>query len=463
MHKIDNHGWHMHRSISDPMADLERFVHGCSEDPLTRVMATTALVLALCQTAGPAMISQPPGFLLIRADDGEEDPIDQLMRRMTGSSQPTARPKPEEFARNRRTMQAALAQKRDGGASGAIADYFGFDRSQDEHLANVFLKAMADNCGRGRVGWYAHRHDEEFGWCTDSTGHVILRVERPEDTLQLMKDIRLHPERLVHPVGYGSRIVEEEKKLSLVGSLPATDWHPDLAAGVVGHALPVLFLPHAADKELIVPGDGALEWIGIALASEATGSPDRPVAAYSRLGQILRGTMEQRLTPIRDRLRHFPSDYEWFVMHSLRELVMCCSRLVGIVAPARSTYEELSRVIELLFGHVLHGVRLGVEALGWHGYGFACPGGHEAAQRVLRAIREHGTMSKRDLLRHQQWLDAESRDGIIDVLVGEGLVARFENQVCAMSFGEYWRYAAHRCSDGMPEMSKPAPRQETAA
>jgi hypothetical protein len=247
-------------------------------------------------------------------------------------------------------------------------------------------------------------------------------------------------------------MVEEEKKLSLVGSLPAAGWHAELAAGVVDHALPVLFLPHTADKQLVLPANRAIEWLGIALAAEATGSPDRPVNAYERLGQILGGKLELRLAPIRDRLRHFPSDYEFFVMRSLRELLMCCSRLVGIVAPAGSTYEELSRMIELLYGHVLHGVRLGVEVLGWHGFGFACPGGPKPAQRVLGAIRKHGSMSKRDLQRDQQWLTAESRDAILDVLVREGLIERFENQVHALPFGGYWRHVAHRCADGMPEL-----------
>ena len=454
MHEIDNPGWHMHRSMTNPMADLKQFIRGCSEDPVTRVMSVTALVLALCQAAGPAMMAQPAGFLLIRADDGETDPIDRLMWDMTGMSKPSERPAPEEFERNRRTMKAALAQMQDAGASGAIADFFGFSKNRNEQFTTTFHSAMRNNCGDGRVGWYANRRDPEFGWCTDGTGHTILRVDRSEVRLQFMEDIRLHPERLVNPACSDEQMTEQAKKLSLVGSLPVADWHPDLAEGVVGLALPVLFLPHAAEKALILPPHRAIEWLGIALAAEANGSLDRPVTAYDRLGQIMNGKVELCLSPLRERLRYFPSDYEFFVMRTLRELLMCCSRLVGIVAPAASTYEDLSRMIELLYDHVLHGVRLGVEALGWHGYGFACPGGPKPAQCVLEAIREHGSMSKRDLQRDQQWLTAESRDAILDVLVREGLIERFENQVRALPFGGYWRHVAHRCADGMPEFKK---------
>ena len=454
MYRIDNPGWDQHRSMTNPMADLEQFILGCSEDPVTRVMTTTALVVALCQAAGPAMVSKPPGFLLIRADDGEADPIDGLMRDMTGFSKPSPRPAPEEYERNRQTMKAALVQMGDGGASGEIADFFGFARTRNEQLAATFHSALQNNCGDGRVGWYANRRDPEFGWCSDGTGHAILRVERPEDWTQLMEDIRLHPERLVNPEGCGKGMEAKERKLSLAGSLAASDWDQDLAAGVVGMALPVFFLPHSADKGLVLPAHRAIEWLGIALASEANGSPDRPVTAYERLGQLLNGKMELCLSPLRERLRHFPSDYEFFVKRSIRELVMCCSRLVGIVAPAGTTMEKRSRMIEMLYSHVLHGIRLGIEALGWHGYGFACPGGHKSAQLVLKTIWEEGSLTKRDLLRRHQWLDAGTRDAILDALVKEGLVETFENQIRGLPFGGYWRHVAHRCADGMPVLEK---------
>jgi hypothetical protein len=104
-----------------------------------------------------------------------------------------------------------------------------------------------------------------------------------------------------------------------------------------------------------------------------------------------------------------------------------------------------------LFNHVLQGVCLGVEALGWHAYGIASPGGCEPARRVLRAVREHDSMSKRDLQRHQQWLTAESRDAILAALVAEGLVAITGNEITALPFADYWRHLLQRSFTGMPE------------
>jgi hypothetical protein len=104
-----------------------------------------------------------------------------------------------------------------------------------------------------------------------------------------------------------------------------------------------------------------------------------------------------------------------------------------------------------LFTQIMEGLSLGVEVLGWHAYGFECPGGCEAARRVLRAVREHGSMSKRDLQRHQQWLTAESRDAILPALVAEGLVAINGNEVTALPFADYLRHILRRSFGEMPE------------
>ena len=47
MYKIHNHGWVRHCQTQNPLNDVGRFIHECAEDRATRVMSTTALVLAL--------------------------------------------------------------------------------------------------------------------------------------------------------------------------------------------------------------------------------------------------------------------------------------------------------------------------------------------------------------------------------------------------------------------------------
>jgi hypothetical protein len=452
MYRIDNPGWHMHRKTRNPMADVGCFMRQCAEDPVTRVMATTSMVLALCQAAGPSMVSQPPGFILINAGNEPVDPIDVLMKNLTGMSRPEPRPKPEDYERNRRTMKAMLALKQQQPSPDeAVRDFFGLPEPEGCPLAERFRTAMADNCGRGRAGWYADRRDEEFGWFTDATGHTILRLDRPEDLLQLKEDVRLHPERLIHPVGYGTRMCEESKRLSVAGSLPVADWDNYMAQGVVGLALPLLFLPHTASHPLVMPGDLAIEWIGFALAAEAVGAPDTPVDAYARLDLIQRPWFKERIARLRERLRHLPADYEFFTTRAVREMLPCCQRLAGIVAPSGTTREHRTNFGFDLFANVMQGICLGIEALGWHGFGFGNPGGHEPVRRVLRAIRERGSLSKRDLLRNQQWLTAGSRETILAELSAEGLIAITDNEITTLPFTGYWQHVLRRSFAGTPE------------
>jgi hypothetical protein len=437
-------------------------MHECAKDPVTRVMSTTALVLALCQTAGPTMMSQPPGFIMINAGEEPADPIDAVLKTLIGMTRPKSRPTAEDFERNRQTMKVLLLEKKHS-RDKPIFDFFNLPEQGGSRQSARFLSALANNYGSGRAGWYADRRDVDYGWVTDASGHTILRLDRAEDLRQVREDVRLHPERINHPSGYGPEMKEELKKLSLAGSLPAADWDDHLADGIIHNTLPVLFLPHTASQPLITPGHLALDWIGFALAGEAVQSHTTPVEIYQRLDLIKLPWFRERITQLRLRLRYFPADYEFFVMRTLRELLPCCRRLVAITANGRTQQEEQLNLTFDLFSTALHGVALSIEALGWHGYGFECPGGQNALRRVLRAVRERGSLSKRDLQRNQQWLTAENRDAIIVALVAEGLVMTTDNEITALPFADYWQRIIYRSFGEMPEPRwQGAPRRQEA-
>ena len=57
---------------------LAEFMGGCSPDPATRTIATTALVLSLWQVAGWRMTHRPPSLLLLNATESTPDPIDRM-------------------------------------------------------------------------------------------------------------------------------------------------------------------------------------------------------------------------------------------------------------------------------------------------------------------------------------------------------------------------------------------------
>ena len=68
------------RKIGEPKhAVLAGFIHGCSPDPATRTMATTALVFSLWQLAGRRMSPRPPSMILLNAGEAAPDPIDALV------------------------------------------------------------------------------------------------------------------------------------------------------------------------------------------------------------------------------------------------------------------------------------------------------------------------------------------------------------------------------------------------
>jgi hypothetical protein len=257
---------------------------------------------------------------------------------------------------------------------------------------------------------------------------------------------------------------EEAKLLSIAGSLPVADWDTHLTDSIVRNAIPVLFLPHTAKMPLVPPGHLALEWIGFALAGEAADSRATPVKPYQRLDLIKPQDVRERIARLRERLHHVPADYEFFVTRTVRELLPCCRRLVGIIAPGGTPDAEQLDLTFDLFTTVLQGVCLGVEALGWHGYGFDSPGGHDPVQRVLRAVRERGSLSKRGLQRNQQWLTAEGRDAILAVLAAEGLVTINHNEITAAPFANYWQRILHRSFGDTPEPRwQGAPRRQESA
>jgi hypothetical protein len=384
------------------------------------------------------------------------------MKTLVGMTPPEPRPKVETFERNRQTMKALLIQKKQQ-APNPVYDYFGLPETGECELTPRFLSLLADNHGRGRAGWYADRRDVDYGWVTDASGHSILRLDRDGDFRQLRDDVRLHPERLIRPTGYGAEMKEVSKKLSLAGSLPAAEWDNNLADSIVQNAIPIIFLPHTASEPLVTPGDLALEWIGFALAGEAATSQAIPVEAYQRLDPITLPWFKERITRLRERLLHFPADYEFFVMRTVRELLPSCRRLVGIMARRGTSESEQLNLTFDLFTTTLHGIALGIEALGWHGYGYDSPGGREPICRVMRAVRERGSVSKRDLLRNQQWLTAESRDAILAVLAAEGLTMMTNNEITALPLADYWHRITHSSVNEMPEPRwQGAPRQQEA-
>lgn len=451
MYKINNPGWHMHCERHDPLNDLGNFIHDCAEDPVTRVMGTTALVLALAQASGPTMLRQPPGFLLINASSGATDQIDEVMKNLTGLERPQVRPEAESYERHLRTMEVAL--KTSASAPRPIRSLptpsRGTVRHEPRPLPDPYQDALYHAFGSGRVRCYSHAYDDRFGWAgSESSRHLILRVNSEDDRLQLRHDLRQRAKILLHPQGYGTLMHLETKTLSIAGSLQTAEWDLEGTVSIIENSIPVLFLPHTADKQLVIPEE--LHWLSIGLASDSGKVAHDPLSAWLKIGDIGGEGIQQQILRLRERLTHFPVDYEFYLMSTVRELLNWCVTLVSAMSMHGEPLEDQRALLMDLYSMVLQGISLGIESLGWHGYGFASTCDRAQTCKVLMTIRKCGSIAKRDLLRQLQWLKADRRDQILAAFEAEGIVRLTSHEVLSVPFADYWQQVSQRVGTGLP-------------
>ena len=451
MFKIHNPAWKMHCQHSNPSAELTRFIHGCSKDDMTRSMAVAAAVLALGQLGGPRMIQRPPGYLLVNAGGLAADPIDQVVKKLTGISGPKPTGDPESFKRNRAMMESRVNEVIQAENKGRnLTSEFMIPRCMDfgENRRLAF--------GGDRVGYYAARHDEAFGWIADQTNHVILRLDRAEDHARFREDLRHGLEKLIEPAGYGDTLLHQPKSLSIAGAVSAEQWDASLVSVIVGWGLPVLFLPHAAGKPLESTDAQCLNMIAMGLEAEIATHRHEPVIAADSVFDD--DWLNCRLGRLRHRLLHFPAGYDFFVQRTIRELDEWCKRLATIVA-MDGTDETLAIALwRDLYAIAFHGICLGIESLGWHAYGFHPGCARKEARNLLATLRKNGTIERRELLRKLPWLNAESRDAILGRLEAEGLVTLKGKDVTAVSFADFLRGIPARTGISAPLlMSKVTP------
>jgi len=196
MFEIRHDVWQRYRAKHDPFANLAWFVAHGSADPVTRIVGVTAMLLSFLQAAGPGMIAQPPGFLLVRAGGKgreEEDPIYQVMKKLTGLDGGQERPGEEEFARNRMTMQCVFKKHHEmlhKAGFKYLSDSSGMLAQLREQNISQFRKLQSETFGNRRARYYADRRDTQFGWITDDSGHAVLRLERETDWVALREDGR---------------------------------------------------------------------------------------------------------------------------------------------------------------------------------------------------------------------------------------------------------------------------------
>lgn len=162
-----------------PRQGFGQLMRECAPDPVTRSVATAAVVLALAQVGGSRAMAPPPGFLLLNTGQAAADPIDRVAAGLTGYDLPWPPGPPDERRWQRRQLRY-LAKMLELGITGK-------DPAVRADLANWhgdFVRYRTEVCGGDRGGPYARRHDRELGWITDLSGHVVARLEDKRDRLR---------------------------------------------------------------------------------------------------------------------------------------------------------------------------------------------------------------------------------------------------------------------------------------
>jgi hypothetical protein len=121
----------------------------------------------------------------------------------------------------------------------------------------------------------------------------------------------------------------------------------------------------------------------------------------------------------------------------------------------------------LLTGAALafHGVSLGIDWLGWHGYGFRAGCSRQEVVKLLAAVRgaDGATISRRELQLKLQWLQTGKRDAILERLQDEGLVILNDKHVAAVSAEDYLRSIPARSGVPAPTLRWEKPPGEPPA
>ena len=386
------------------------------------------------------------------------DPLDKFARSSSGCRQ-AADPEDNEGhylndgkTSNRQFMRK-IAKRNDQSAEQCPAK---FEAWMNQYQP-LWMMAKRNCFGHGRSGQYARMWDTELGLMTDDDGSIILRVERDLDHARLREDITKYPDNLLRPLGRDNRAGITIKAAAVSGSLTPAQWDATIVTSVLREGLPILFLPHVTQKPLKTPE----RWFVTMMEFEkyCHGLPTdihriRPIRGkLDDWGK----SIENR---VRSRLKSLPAAYEFFVLQVLRELPAVCVEIARFMAVRDSTVEEVAALIHDLRSHAAHGIALGLESLAFHCCGIE--GCDKATARSLLAfVREKGSVSRRDIQRKLQKLDAESLGVVLTKLVAEGLVTlEGERTVHAVTLEAFLRSLPSRTGYSAPELLTKAPRDQ---
>jgi len=420
---------------------LADFIHGCSPDPATRTVATTALVLSLWQLQGRAFTPEVPSMLLLHAGESTDDPIDQFIRGLVYNAEEN-KPRVQTqgafmgvpIDRAPTAMENAFLKRqtlgRDLPTDGSDRYYEAKGAEERFHAARVTAH------GHGSSRPYTTAWHPEFGLLTDEDDQLILRLNGEPDRAAFCSDVVNDTGKLAFAKGVGPNLCMVKKSVSLSGSLTPGNWKGQTVGMSIALGWPLFALPHSADAPLTTGNETALQ----SLAMIWKNANILPVSASQRLPVSY--WVEAYQTALRRRLAMLPATYEYAVLQAVHQLDGVCDRIVNFAGGSEAGLEERVALCQDLYQHALRGMVLGIVGLSWHGYGLYLGMEGEPlraeAVKLLEYLRGRGPTSKSAILQNCH-LKKHQRDVLLEHLAAEDLVRVDGATVTATTFSEFVR------------------------
>ncbi|MCU0781122.1 MAG: hypothetical protein MUF04_08490, partial [Akkermansiaceae bacterium] len=90
--------------------------------------------------------------------------------------------------------------------------------------ADYFEEMRARDFGHGPAVRYCHARHSKYGWLSNWSNQLLLRIDRKEDRRAFLDDVLDGSPRLHQPDGIGRSMMLEMKTLCLSGTLDEEEW-----------------------------------------------------------------------------------------------------------------------------------------------------------------------------------------------------------------------------------------------
>lgn len=432
-------GWDAYcKTGAKPFLEFSKLVHGCSPDLVTRSVTVTAIMTAVWQHMGLSVPRCAPSQILVYAGSLDIDPIDRIVGNCSGRLKVGSLDRCVMKEDIREWMKFLLSCRNQGSK-----DSQGVLSVRAAGACEAFCVERTRIFGCGQVGAYAERMDVDIGCVTNGYDEAVLHFDRKEDYDRFREDVFDRGRDLLNPIGYDDKLNVVRKTIYINGSIRPSDWDEALTAGIINAGLPVLFLPHSAAVDFKLPKGSwsNLGRIAYMLATEGLKGYPIPDSRQRSSYPDDKG-FNQCMDSLRQRLRFFPADYEYIILSLVREVRLVCLLFAIYLAqdgtPAKRI-EPLARDLHLM---CVVGITYGIRCLGYHAFGMDVGGSRSIILRLLAVVRETGVVSRREILRRCQSIDALKRDRILDLLAGQGIVRFDGRDVIAVSLEDFVRRVA---------------------